>query len=126
MKSDDESTPGKIAIRGKGVGGITGSEVEQRALELALIDGRSEPTAEDRQRARKELQGETLPDAIEEDNDASVGLTRDPSEPPSDTGHQIPDREGLDEEVMTERLALEGVEEAQHDQMLQARRKKET
>jgi hypothetical protein len=32
-------------------------------------------------------------------------------------------REGLDEEKAVERLALEGVEEAQHEQMLAARRR---
>ena len=38
-----------------------------------------------------------------------------------DRGHRAPEFPPNDEETDLEKLALEGVEEAQHDQMLQAR-----
>jgi hypothetical protein len=53
-------------------------------------------------------------------------LSRDPSDPPPNRGEQIPDQEEPDddEEAQSERLVEEGVDEAEHDQMLAARRKR--
>jgi hypothetical protein len=50
-------------------------------------------------------------------------MTRDPSEPLTQTGHQVPDLEEPDGQTDQEHLAEEGVEEAQHEQMLEARRR---
>ena len=63
-----------------------------------------------------------LPATSIEDENAESGISRDPSEPASVNGHEIPLQEGPDEETAVERLALEGVEEAQHEQMLASRR----
>ena len=41
--------------------------------------------------------------------------------PLADRGRQVPEYGGEDEKTALERLALEGVEEAQHDQMVQSR-----
>jgi hypothetical protein len=112
----------KIMVHGRGTGGVNDADIERRAGELASLAGRSR-TPYDYARARRELQGQTLPDGVNEDAPrSSRGLLRDPSEPPSDTGRQIPERAAPDEEALSERLVEEGVEEAQHDQMIAARR----
>ena len=123
MKNIDP-TNGRILIHGKGSGSIGVSDIERRARELAAIDGRSgaDITDLDLARAEAELMGRVLPDTTVDDDDADAGITRDPSEPVSVGGHEIPVNEGPDEEKAVERLALEGVEEAQHEQMLASRR----
>ena len=121
----NEPTKGRILIHGRGAGGVSSADIERRARELADIDGRSgaEITEADLARAEAELMGRVLPATSVEDEEADAALTRDPSEPISVNGHEIPLREGADEEKAVERLALEGVEEAQHEQMLAARRR---
>jgi hypothetical protein len=121
----NDPTNGRILIHGRGSGGIGSADIERRARELADIDGRSgaEITSADLARAEAELMGTALPPTTMEDDEADAAMSRDPSEPISVNGHEIPLREGPDEEKAVERLALEGVEEAQHEQMLAARRR---
>jgi len=121
----NDPTDGRLFVHGKGSGGIGRADIERRARELAAIDGRSGAaiTDDDIARARAELLGLNLPDTTVEDEAAAIGISRDPSEPPSVSGHERPLREGPDEEKAIERLTLEGVEEAQHEQMLAARRR---
>lgn len=114
------NTP-KIELSGNGLGVASLADVEQRARELALIAGRAEVTDEDRQQARDEFQDRDLPATINEDADSMQSMSRDPSDPLSDRGRQVPEYGGEDEKAGLERLALEGVEEAQHEQMLEAR-----
>jgi hypothetical protein len=125
MNIENDPTDGRILSRGHGSGGITRADIVHRARELADIDGRSgaEITEDDVARAKAELLGLRLPGTMVEDKSSETGLTRDPSEPPSTVGHEVKLREGADEEKAVERLALEGVEEAQHEQMLAARRR---
>jgi hypothetical protein len=61
-----------------------------------------------------------------EDAVMSDSLSRDPSEPAVSRGEQVPNVEEPDddEQAAPERLVSEGVEEAGHDQMLAARRKR--
>jgi hypothetical protein len=121
----NDPTHGRILVHGKGSGGVGRSDIERRARELADIDGRSgaEITYRDLTRAEAELMGTALPPTTMEDDESDAAISRDPSEPISVNGHEIPLREGPDEEKAVERLALEGVEEAQHEQMLAARRR---
>ena len=121
----NDPTSGRLFVHGQGTGGVGRADIERRARELAAIDGRSgaEITDDDLARARAELLGLQLPATTAEDNEADAGLNRDPSDPPSVSGHETPLREGSDPEKALERLALEGVEEAQHEQMLAARRR---
>lgn len=125
MNITNDPTNGRILSRGRGAGGVTRKDIEHRARELAAIDGRSgdQITEDDLARARAELMGLQLPATTVEDRVSETGITRDPSEPPSNVGHEAPLIEGPDEEKAVERLALEGVEEAQHEQMLAARRR---
>lgn len=125
MNITNDPQDGRILSRGQGAGGVTRKDIEHRARELAAIDGRrgDQITDDDLARARAELMGLRLPSTMVEDKVAETGITRDPSEPPSSPGHEVPILEGADEEKAVERLALEGVEEAQHEQMLAARRR---
>lgn len=110
-----------MELRGQPVGAFTQADVERRAQELALIADRTEPNEEDRANALREFNDRHLPDAVTEDASSTQSLSRDPSDPMTDRGRQVPEYVGVDEETQLERLALEGVEEAQHDQMLQSR-----
>jgi hypothetical protein len=110
-----------MAVHGKGVSGFTRADVERRARELALIDNRTEISEEDRAAALAEFRDAHLPDAINEDAESMQSMSRDPSDPMVDRGRQVPNLGGDDEKAALEHLALEGVEEAQHEQMLESR-----
>lgn len=119
-KSQKGSPRGELP--GKAFGVFTKADVDRRALELALIDNRTEANDEDRARALAELQDRNLPDAVNEDAESMQSMSRDPSDPMVDRGRQAPDRMvDQDEKTAIEKLALEGVEEAQHEQMVQSR-----
>jgi hypothetical protein len=118
----------KILLHGQGTGDLTNDDVEKRAREIAVIRGRAAEnlSEDDRAEAWAELNGERLPGTSSSNQDAVGGLSRDPSEPLSDPGHEVvtsPPEE--DETDARERLATEGVEEAQHDQMLAAREREQ-
>ena len=89
-----------------------------------MIDERSrdEVTEDDRRTALAELRGENLPDTTSEDAEGVAGLTRDPSDPLAVSGERKPTINPPEDQEVQERLVLEGVEEAQHEQMLAARR----
>jgi hypothetical protein len=110
-----------MELHGKGLGGYTQADLERRARELALIENRTEPNDVDRARALAEFNDRTLPDAVTEDADTMQSMSRDPSDPLTDRGHQAPEYGGDDENTALEHLALEGVEEAQHEQMVESR-----
>ncbi len=110
---------GKILTHGRGAGGITSSDLERRAEEIALIEGKLDSGSADARRlAREELSGASLHGVSEDEDAVSISLNRDPGDPISVRGHQVPLMSDDDEQETVERLALEGVEEAQHEQML--------
>ncbi len=111
----------KVELRGEGVSGFSDADIEKRARELALIEDRKDVTDTDREQARLEFRDRHLPDAVNEDADSMQSMSRDPSDPMTDRGRQVPEYGGEDEKAALEHLALEGVEEAQHEQMLAAR-----
>ena len=123
MKNINDPTSGKILIHENGLGEMTEREIAERALELAVIDGRASATKEDLDRAQAELRGKMVPSTSDSESSSMDSLSRDPSDPPANHGRQMPNYEGADEGTALERLVAEGVEEAQHDQMLAARRK---
>jgi hypothetical protein len=120
MKRTLKSSP-KVAQQGEGVGVPSPRDIERRAKELARIAGRR-VTDEDRAQARAEFQDRTLPAAINEDAESMQSMSRDPSDPMVDRGRQTPEYVEGDEKTDLEKITLEGVEEAQHDQMVSARR----
>lgn len=121
MDKSHKGSP-RVELSGKGLGVFTRADVDRRATELALIDGRTEATDADRERALAEFQDRNLPDAVNEDADTMQSMSRDPSDPLVDRGRQAPAYTAdPDEKTSIEKLALEGVEEAQHEQMVQSR-----
>lgn len=114
---------GKITVHGNGVGAPTPELVEKRAREIALIDERNpdEYTDADWDQARKELLGsETIAHA--EDTDDVVDGMSDRDSVPGESGKRWP-RAGLeDDEDVGAQLVNGGLEEAAHDQMVEAAR----
>ncbi len=115
--------PSKILLHGRGIGDLNDEDVEKRAREIAAIRGQpaNRITDDDRRQALAELHGETLPETTDSDGESRGALTRDPSEPVAISGRRTANHEGDDDTESVERLATEGVEEAQHDQMLASR-----
>ncbi|MFT3830801.1 MAG: hypothetical protein QM691_13945 [Opitutaceae bacterium] len=118
--------PGRMTVHGTETGEISDVTIEERAREIALLAGRDEPTAQDRKLALRELQGRLpVDESASDDSQPATAITRDPSEPPSVPGHQVSENPTADPEDIPKRLVEEGVEEAQHEQMIAARRRKE-
>lgn len=116
----------KLIVHGEAVGGITAADVERRAREIALLDGRgaTEPTLQDRQAALAELAGSTVHPTLNDDGLSAGSATRDPSDNVVFFNNQKAPTQDVDEQEDVERLALEGVEEASHDQMVAAHRRR--
>jgi hypothetical protein len=115
--------PGKITVHGNGLGVPSPEEVEKRAREIAMIDERDPEdfTDGDWDQARRELLGEVIP-APPEETDEAAKLEEEWEVVPEDRGHRVP-RPGVEEEeTLGEHLVTDGVEEASHDQMLEARK----
>ena len=123
MKNTTPTTAGKLLSHDHGTGLVSPADLEARAREIALINGRQSPTTADRMQAKREFRGENLPPTSNEDSNSSRALTRDPSEPTSNFGHETPAQEPDDTQNNAERMVIEGVEEAGHEQMIAARRR---
>ncbi len=116
-----------MAINSTGVGTVTPEMVEARAVELALINGRTakDVSVLDREQAERELTGGPELDPNEAALEAAPESERwDPV--PRSTGRIVPvtaeDGEDEDGRSLGEKLIEEGVQEAEHDQMLKAAR----
>jgi hypothetical protein len=119
---------GALIINSTGIGTVTRKMVRDRAIELAVINGRSAQGASksDWEQAKRELTGEPDADPKEAILESAPESERwDPL--PGSAGHIAPvtpiDEEDDDGRSMSERLVEEGVQEAEHDQMLQAAKK---
>lgn len=124
MKKKSNPQSGKILKHGNPLGLSDEMDVDQRADEVARIEGHRKTSDDDRRHAEVELNGEAVPLGVDDDIEGSGSLSRDPSDPPSDAGHQIPNVEAEDEQFAAERLVAEGVAEAEYDQMLAARKRR--
>jgi len=108
-----------------GTGTVTPAMVEARARELALIDGRdsSKSTEADYQQAKRELTGEEEIDPQQE-NLESLPESEAWDPLPGSTGRQVADSLGEDEDTEGRSEAAqmyeEGINEAEHDQMLRS------
>jgi hypothetical protein len=124
MDDSSQRPIGKITLHGSGFGAPTPEQVEKRAREIALIDERdpNHYTDADWDQARRELLGESVPPPPEE-TEGAAALQSEWEVTPDDRGHRV-NRQGAadDEESVGEQLVTDGVEEAIHDQMLEARR----
>ena len=110
-----------------GVGTVTRGMVRERAVELAVIDGRSaqEVLKADWEQAKRELTGEPEMD-IQEAVLESIPESERWNPVPGSTGRHTPESLGEDEDSEggseSAQLVEEGMKEAEHDQMLQAAR----
>jgi len=111
---------GKILTGETGVGTVTPEMVEQRARELARMDGRNEPHDLDRQQAQAELLGPAEagdgPEAVNEELERITSW----DEAPESTGVRAALVRPEDDANIAETLVQEGMEEAEHDQRLSA------
>jgi hypothetical protein len=122
---NDYSQPraGKISVHGNGLGAPSPEEVERRAREIAMIDERNpdEFTDADWAQARRELMGEENHQPPEETPD-SAEMTEEWSVVVGSRGHRMPRPGTEEEETVGQHCVTDGLEEAAHDQMLEARR----
>lgn len=119
MKEKRREAEGRIFSYKDGLGTVTRHMINERAREIALIDGRrSRPTKEDRLQAREELlgMGGLRSEADETDEDRE---SLDPSDVPASHGRQAETIEPEDEEQLPYELVEHGVEEADHEHMLE-------
>ncbi len=120
---------GHMTENGTGIGTVTPGMVRQRAVELAMINGRTaaEVSTADWDEAKRELTGGSYADL----NDAlleSVPESERWDPVPGSVGHKAPESASDDEDddglTDSARLVEEGIAEAEHDQMLQAARER--
>ncbi len=123
MNENSHPAHGKISVHGNGVGAPNTEMVEKRAREIALIDERNpeEYTDADWDRARKELSGSETVTPADDTNEIIEGIS-DRDSVPGESGHRAA-RTGFDEdESVGEQLVTDGLEDAAHDQMVEAAR----
>ena len=116
---------GMLTEESVGIGTVTRRMMQKRAVEIAFINGRSRHNVLqcDWEQAKRELTGGQEMDPKEAKLESAPEAERwDPV--PGSEGHKVPeapsddeDREGRSD---NERLVEEGIEEAEHDQMLRA------
>ena len=118
---------GVLSENSEGIGAVTQEMVRERAVELALINGHSTeevPTA-DLEQAQRELTGMPEMDPAQEVLESAPESDRwDPVA--GSAGHKVQEAfsedEGDDGRSDSAQLVQQGVDEAEHDQMLQAAR----
>lgn len=118
---------GMLTENAVGIGTVTRGMVRERAVELAVINGRSalDASKTDWEQAKRELTGE--PDKDPNDIVLESAPESERWDPVSgSTGHQAPvisnDDEDDEGRSDSEKFVEEGVLEAEHDQMIQAAR----
>jgi hypothetical protein len=121
---------GTLTENSVGLGTVTRKMVRERAVELAVINGRpfQEVSKSDWDQAKRELTGETDLDPKEATLESAPETERwNPV--PGSTGRKVPTAPSADEDEEgrsdNERLVEEGVAEAELDQSLQAATQKE-
>ncbi|MEA3187905.1 MAG: hypothetical protein QOD99_1735 [Chthoniobacter sp.] len=108
----------KILVHSEGLGVPSAETVRERAAELAKINGHAEITDNDWQQAKIELHGGHSEASSDGDNEQIQSVSeRDMIA--TDHGHRV-HKMGDDTENAVEELFAEGLDEAVHDQMLQA------
>lgn len=124
MRKNQPRTNGRVTLHGEGAGALSWDDAEIRAKEIARINGRTRVNESDREQARDELRAQALPPTTGEDAIAKRGVTRDLADPPARRGRQARTERAPDPQTELERIVVEGVEEAQHDQMRAASRRR--
>jgi hypothetical protein len=121
---------GILTENSAGIGTVTRKLVRERALELAVINGRSaqDVSKSDWEQAKRELSGQP-------DTDLKTAILESAPESerwdplPGSTGHKVPVTASEDEDEEgrsdNQKLVEEGIEDAEHDQMRKASTKKD-
>lgn len=120
MKKRNQNSDGMIAEHARGLGTVTPEMVSHRAREIALINRRPNdtPTPDDWREAKEELtSGTTGHDPME---DVPVSKRWDPV--PGSPARKASTQTADDEQSVPEALVQSGVEEAEHDQMVEGTR----
>jgi hypothetical protein len=123
--ADVKGIADEILVKSVGLGTVTRRMVQKRAVEIAFINGRSRHNVlqSDWEQARRELSGG------EEMNPKETRLESIPESEcwdplPGSEGHKMPEAASDDEDSEgrsdNESLAEAGIQEAEHEQMLQA------
>ena len=119
---------GMLTENAEGIGPVSRRMVRERAVELAVINGRSaqEASKSDWDQAKLELTGEADIDPKEAILESASEAERwDPVQ--GSTGHKAPETASEDEDDEGEsdstKLVEEGIGEAEHDQSLEAARR---
>jgi hypothetical protein len=124
MNDHSHSHPatGKIEVHGDGMGVASPDAVEKRAREIAMIAERDpeEFTDADWDQARRELLG-TQANTAPEETEENAEVVEEWNVVASSTGHRAPRVEN-DDENLGEQLVSDGMDEAVHDQMVEARK----
>ncbi|HEY1583806.1 MAG TPA: hypothetical protein VGF73_11980 [Chthoniobacterales bacterium] len=123
MNEHSHQRHGKINLHGNGLGVPSPETVEKRAREIAMIDERNpdEFTEEDWRQAKNELTGVEGSHAPEVDDVVDDELS-ERDDIPGASGHQVPNNGFDEDENVGEELVSGGIDEAAHDQMVEARR----
>ena len=122
--------PGKILDHADGIGEADQDMVEQRARELAEIDGFSahEVNEGHRYRATQELRGADDPTMPNDDEGAIASLIERDDILGESGGATLPATNAAvhaDEQTIGEALYTEGIDEATHDRMAESRREEQ-
>jgi hypothetical protein len=122
---------GALTENSAGIGTVTRQMVRERAVELAIINGRSAQNVSkaDLEEAKRELTGEPDTDPKEAALESAPESERwDPV--PGSEGRKVPAAPSADEDGEgrsdNERLVEEGIAGAEHDQMREASRNQES
>ncbi|MDB6172431.1 MAG: hypothetical protein JWL59_1742 [Chthoniobacteraceae bacterium] len=113
-------TSAKILQHSEGLGTPNADTVRIRAHEIALINGHSQFSDEDWQQAKCELHGGHVSNSGDEENEMSI-MVSERDMIICEAGHHV-ENMGPDDGVnIAEELLAEGMDEALHEQMLEAR-----
>lgn len=111
---------GRFTEGAHGLGTVTEAMVGKRAKEIALINGHPQVLSTDWDQARRELTGRErlVPETTREE--LLPEESRDVAYAPPES--RVPAVPAPDEQTFAEKLVEEGVQEAEHEQMVQASR----
>ena len=115
----------KILVHSEGLGTPHTELVRKRAQEIAVINGHVEFTEEDWRQAKIELHGSHNPDHQMSDEMGMAAMVSEHGMVAADLGHQTEKMLMDDDGSVGEELFCEGMEEAEHERMLEARKEQD-
>lgn len=121
MKKRSLTSDGKIIDHARGLGTVTGDMVSQRAREIAEINRRpgNKPTPDDWAEAKREL---TTAGGRDENPVDELPVEKRWDPVPGGPARQAENIVADDEQTVAETLVDEGLEEAEHEQMVEGTR----